>query len=112
LRLPGGDHLLQRRQRQFGQGLAVIGREADHPADAARALAAHQRIVAVGRRRRIAHQRGEIVGENVGAAIIRITIAGDARVARAQETVGIVRRQRFRGDGLLLALPGALGAVR
>jgi hypothetical protein len=80
--LPGFHHLFQRAQAQFRQGFAVIRREADNAAGAARALAAHQRIAAFRRIRRVGHQCRKVIGEDIGAGVIGVFIAGDARVAR------------------------------
>ncbi|MNT18771.1 hypothetical protein D3C72_1539880 [compost metagenome] len=109
--LPGGNHSFQRLQRQFRQGLAVIGRETNHPAGATGTLAAHQRILTFRCQRGIRHQRSKVVGEHVGVLIVRVFIAGNTGVARAEETVGIVLRQRFLLCGLLLALPRPFGTV-
>ncbi len=89
----------------------MIRGEADHPADAAGALAAHQRIVALRCIRRIAHQRGKVVGEHKGAGVVRVFIAGHAGIAGAEEAVGIVRWQGLLGRRLLRALPRTLGTM-
>jgi hypothetical protein len=80
--LPGFHHLFQRAQAQFRQGFAVIRREADNAAGAARALAAHQRIAAFRRVRRVGHQCRKVIGEDIGTGVIGVFIAGDAGVAR------------------------------
>ncbi|SUG69240.1 Uncharacterised protein [Salmonella enterica subsp. enterica] len=95
-----------------GKRFTVIGRKADHAAGAARALTAHQRIVAVRRIRRIGHQRREIVSKDVSPFVIGIFIAGDTRIARTQEAVRIVGRQHLLRRRFLRPLPGAFCAMR
>ena len=112
LRLPGIDHLFQCLNAQLRQRFAVIGREADHAAGTARAFTAHQRIVAFRRVRRVGHQGGKIVGKHEGAFVVRVFIPGDARIARTEEAVRVVLRQRLFCRRLLRPLPGALSAVR
>lgn len=112
LRLPGADHLFQGLHAQLRQRFAVIGREADHAAGAAGAFAAHQRVMAFRRVWRIGHQRGKVVSKHEGALVVRVFIARHARIARAEETVRIMLRQRLFGRRLLRPLPGALGAMR
>ena len=110
--LPGFHDLGQGLNAQFRQGFAVIRREADHPAGAACAFAAQQRIVTLRRVRRIGHQGGKVVSENEGACIVGVNIPGHAGIPRTEETVRIVLRQRLFSWRLLCALPGTLGAMR
>ncbi len=111
LRAPGIDHLTQRRQRELGQRLRMVGREADHAAGAARAHALEQRVGRSRRVGRVGRQCGEVVLEDIAALVVGIALAVDARVPGAQVAAGVVGRPRGAVDGLLLPLPGALGAV-
>ena len=110
--LPRFNHVFQRFKAQFRQRFAVVWREADHPTGAAGALAAHQRIVTLRCVRGVGHQGRKVVGKYVGTGVIRIRVAGDPGVARAQETVRIVGRQGLFCRRFLRPLPGALGAMR
>ena len=112
LRAPGIDHLAQRRQRQLRERLRMVGREADHAAGAARAHALEQRVGSGRRVGRVGRQCGEVVLEYIAALVVGIAFAVDARVPGAQVAAGVVGRPRGAVDGLLLPLPGALGAVR
>jgi hypothetical protein len=64
---PGGDHPFDGGQRQLGQGLAVVRREADDPAGAAGGFQLQQGIRAAIGGRGILHQGGEVVGKDKSA---------------------------------------------
>ena len=108
---PGADHRLDGGQRQFGQGLAVIRREADDSAGAAGRLQLEQGILLAAGGRGVLHQGGEVVGEDEGVPIVGVLVAGDALVAGAEEAVRIVGLARRLAYFFDLTLPGALGPV-
>ena len=111
LRLPCGNHALNFRLRELRQGFAVVGRKANHTADAAHALALKQRIGGVAERGRVGQQRGKIVGEHKWLVVIGVDFAVDAAVAWAKVAGGVVAGLG-RGVGFfLLSLPRAFGAV-
>ena len=111
LRLPCGNHALNFRLRELRQRFAVVGRKAYDTADAAHALALKQGIDGVVKCGGVGQQRGKIVGEHKGFAVIGVGFAADARVAWAKVAGGVVAGLG-RGVGFfLLSLPRAFGAV-
>ena len=60
----------------------MIRREADDPAGAAGGFQFQQGILVAAGGRCVLHQGGEVVGEDEGALIVRVLVAGDALVAR------------------------------
>ena len=111
LLLPNTDDGFDLFGRQFRQGFAVVGREADDAADSAHALALEQGVAVVGIGGSVGQQGGEVIGEDKGFGVIGVLLAGDAFVARAK-----VARRVVRGFGggvgrFLLSLPRAFGAV-
>ena len=108
---PCGDDAFYGGQGQFGQALAVVGREADDACLPARGGGLQQACGGLGRGR-IGAERRKIIGEDVGAFIRRVRLAGHAGVAGA-EVARRIMRGALRGVGrVLLPLPRALGAVR
>ena len=112
LLLPRFNHAFQRLHAQFRQRFAVGWREADDPAGTAGALTAHKRVVAFRGVRGIGHQSRKVIGKNKRTGVVRVFVAGDAGITRAQETVRVVRGQGLFCRRFLRPLPGALGAMR
>jgi hypothetical protein len=48
----------------------------------------------------------------MGMQVVRVHIPGDALIASAQKTFGVMRRSGAAISNFLLPLPGALGSVR
>ena len=61
--------------------------------------------------RRVRQQRREVVGKDVRLRVVRVDLATDARVARAQVAARVMAGTGRVVDVFLLALPGAPGAM-
>jgi hypothetical protein len=95
-----------------GQCQVVARAETQHPADAALALDAEQRVIGWFIGGCTGQQGGKIVVKGERTGVLRILLATGATVAGAQVTGGIVGGARIRRRVGHLALPGPSGAVR
>ena len=89
----------------------MIRRKADDEGGPTSACGLEQGIGRGWRIGSVSGQGGEVVGEDVGAAIVGVAFTGDAQVAGAQVARGVVGRSGTVVGGFLLALPRALGTV-
>ncbi len=81
----------------------MIGRVTDHPAGPRHGLCGEKRIIAQ-RGTFAGEHRSEIIVENIRARKIRVHLATDARIARAQVATGVIAGRLWLGF-VLLPLP-------
>ena len=108
---PDVDDATDRRLVHAREGHVVAGREAHDPAGAPRTLGTEQPGGhAVWRRVRA--QRREVVGEDEGVRVVRVQVAGHARVPWAEVAARVVDGALLRRIRLFRAQPRTLRAAR
>ena len=112
--LPGPcvDHASNLGDAHASYGEAVIGEEADDPADASLRVRDKQFFLVVFKSLNIRLQCGEIIVENECALVLGIADSPGARITRTQIAIRIVGDRRWRCLFLNLTLPGTLRPVR